>query len=344
MYWHPLLLAVISTQTVALLLLLAAGTTSLRTVLHWQPTSSDRRQLGLEAAAETASILGRAAFWLFLLATGLLFFGIANVFHKDIPGAMCGTGVCQAMAGGSTRLLLFSGLLLVVTRLWYEMDKLNRMQVDLPLTQFNARLFLTVLPVAVLTLLQTYDAFAAIQPQHAVDCCAVVYDQFPTLLQAKSIAGIADAWWLGAFIFLSSLLLGLGVCTGPATVNNRRLRSALALVCLLWIPVAALTLVNHLSAYHYEVLQHQCPWCLFLPEHNLVGYPLYGALGLIGLEALTILILPRMVSEIPRVCGQALDRCLRAARRLTIAGTIFLILALAPAIIWRLRFGVWMSG
>jgi hypothetical protein len=344
MYWHPLLLAVISTQTVALLLLLAAGTTSLRTVLHWQPTSSDRRQLGLEAAAETASILGRAAFWLFLLATGLLFFGIANVFHEDIPGAMCGTGVCQAMGGDSTRLLLFSGLLLVVMRLWYEMDKLNRMQVDLPLTQFNARLFLAVLPVAVLTLVQTYDAFAGIQPQHAVDCCAVVYDQFPTLLQAKSIAGIADAWWMGAFIFLSSLLLCLGVCTGPATINNRRLRFVLALVCMLWIPVAALTLVNNLSAYHYEVLHHHCPWCLFLPEHNLVGYPLYGALWLIGLEALTILILPRMVSEIPQVYGQALDRCLRAARRLTIAETIFLILALAPAIIWRLRFGVWMSG
>ena len=127
MYWHPLLLAVISAQTVALLLLLAAGLTSFRTTLHWQPATADHRQLTLEAAAETASILGRAAFWLFLFAAILLVFGIANVFHEDIPGAMCGTGVCQAMAGGSTRLLFISGTFLVVMGLWYEMDKLNRM-------------------------------------------------------------------------------------------------------------------------------------------------------------------------------------------------------------------------
>ena len=119
MYWHPLLLAVISAQMVALFLMLAAGLTSFRTTIHWQPAAADRRQLALEAAAETASILGRAAFWLFLLAAFLLLFGIANVFHEDIPGAMCGTGVCQAMAGGSTRLMLFSGILLVFMGLWY---------------------------------------------------------------------------------------------------------------------------------------------------------------------------------------------------------------------------------
>jgi hypothetical protein len=113
---------------------------------------------------------------------------------------------------------------------------------------------------------------------------------------------------------------------------------------MLWLPVAALTLVNNLSAYHYEVLHHHCPWCLFLPEHRLVGYPLYGAMGLIGMEGLTIIILPQMVRENPQAFGHALDRCLRAAKRLTIAGAFFLIVALAPAIAWRLRFGVWMSG
>jgi hypothetical protein len=344
MYWHPLLLAVISVQTVGLLLVLAAGLTAIRTALHWQPSAADRRQLALEAAAETASIQGRAAFWLFLFGAILLIFGIANVFHEDIPGAMCGTGVCQAMAGGSTGLLLFNGMLLAVMGLWYELDKLNRMQATMPLTNFNGRFFLIVPPVAGLTLLRTYDTFAGIRPQRAVDCCAVVYDQFPSLLQAKSIFGIADAWWAAAFIFLSMLLLGLSGFIKPAAVKNQKLRFALGLLCMLWIPVAALTLVNHLSAYHYGVLHHHCPWCLFLPEQRLVGYPLYGALGLIGMEGMTIFILPRMVGENPQAYGHALDRCLRAARRLRVGTAFFLIFALAPAIIWRLRFGVWLSG
>ena len=282
MFWHPLLLAIISAEIVALLLLLAAALTSLRTALHWQPQSADSRQLSLEAEVEKASIQGRAAFWLFLFCAFLIVFGIANVFHEDIPGAMCGTGVCQAMAGGAAKLLLYTGLVLLLMQFWYELDRLNRMLVEMPLTEMNARIFLVILPVALLTLMQTYEAFAGIHPHRPVDCCAVVYDQFPTLKHASSIAGLDDPWWIGAFIVVSLALLCLSVAMNFSAAAHRKLRLALATTSWLWLPVAALTLVNVLSAYHYEVLQHHCPWCLFLPEHGLVGYPLYGAMWFIG--------------------------------------------------------------
>jgi hypothetical protein len=288
--------------------------------------------------------LGRSAFWLYIFAVFLLVFGIANVFHEDIPGAMCGTGVCQAMAGESGKLLLFTGCLLFVMQLWYEMDKLNRTQVDIPLTDVNARIFLIIPPVAVLTLLQTYYAFVRIEPHRPVDCCAVVYDQFPTLQQASGIAGIADAWWMAAFVLLSILLLGMGVGLSGSGADNRKARLLLPIICWLWLPVAALTLVNVLSAYHYEVLNHHCPWCLFLPEHYMVGYPLYGALGLIGLEGSLLFVLPRVVGNHPNVDSHTLKRCRLAVRRIGIAEIVFLITVLTPVVSWRLRFGVWMSG
>lgn len=344
MYWHPLLLTIISVQLVALFLVLAAGITAFRTALHWQPASADSRQLWLEAAVESASILGRTAFWLFGFAALLLVFGIANVFHKDIPGAMCGTGVCQAMAGGSSKLLLLTGILLFIMQLWYEMDKLNRAQVDFPLTEVNARIFLTIPPVAVLTLVQTHDAFAGIQPHRPVDCCAVVYDQFPTLQQAGSIFGVADAWWIAALILLSILLLSLSIGLSASGANHRNIRLLLPIVCWLWLPVAALTLVNVLSAYHYEVLHHHCPWCLFLPEHGVVGYPLYGALGLIGMEGLLLFFLPRAAGKIQYVARRLRKRCRQAVKRIIVAQIVFLIIAVAPAVGWRLRFGVWISG
>ena len=343
MYWHPLLLAVFAAQVVALVLLLAAAVTSFRIVLHWQPASADNRQLSLEAAAESASILGRTAFWLMMFAAMLLIYGIANVFHEDIPGAMCGTGVCQAMSAKGRNLLLFTGLLLLAMQLWYEMDKLNRLQVDIPMTKLNARMFLVIPPIAVLTLLHTYEAFGGIQPHRPVDCCALVYDQFTTLAQTRSVVGIADRWWVISFLFVSGLLLCLSIFMSTAAGNNRKMRIITPLLCILWLPVAAMTLVNVLSAYHYEVLNHHCPWCLLLPEHGLVGYPLYGALWLIGWEGLTILLLPRIVSENGQLNRHAQDRCLRAAKRIAIAEIIFLVFALAPAVIWRLRFGVWMT-
>lgn len=345
MFWHPLLLAVISAQLMALILLLVACPTWVNTALNWRPLVADRQQLTLETQAEGASILGRAAFFLWLFSGVVLVFGIANIFHEDIPGAMCGTGVCQAMsADGSNRLLLYTGLLLLLMKLWYELDKLNRMLPEMPLTQISARLFLIIPVLAVLTLKQTYKAFAGIRPNQPVDCCAVVYDQFSTVEQATHIFGLGDNVWLTAFIVLNILLLILSVVLSASRVDRPRTRSLLALVTGLWLPVSALVLVNVLSAYHYEVLHHHCPWCLFLPVHHLVGYPLYGAMAIIGMEGVTIFMLPVLVKHDTDVYQRSLNRCRQAATKVTLAQLLFLTLAVVPAIVWRLRYGVWMSG
>ena len=76
----------------------------------------------------------------------------------------------------------------------------------------------------------------------------------------------------------------------------------------------------------------------------MTGYPLYGAVWIILIEGAAILILPRLVSNGSPIHKQALKRCLQAARRITIAEIVFLIFALMPAIAWRIRFGVWLSG
>ena len=344
MFWHPLLLAIFCAQIVALVLVLTAGLTAFRTALHWQPHVPDSRQLALEAQVAAASIQGRAAYGLWLFAAFLLVFGIANLFHHSIPGAMCGTGVFQAMSGSGSKLLLYLGVVLLLTHLWYALDRLNGLQVDLPLTARNARLFLTLPPVALLTLIQTYQTFAAIVPYQPVDCCAVVYDQFHDLQQAESIIGLGDPWWLGVFLVLSLLLLSLGAANGFTTSDRPKTRLALAAVGTLWLPVAALTLVNILSAYHYGVLQHHCPWCLFLPEHGLVGYPLYGAMVVIAMEGFTLFFLPPMAGKAFQSNRQVTKRCRQAAQRITFAGGTFLIITLGPPLFWRLRYGVWMSG
>jgi len=344
MFWHPLFMAILLADIVALFLLLAVALTSWRTALYWQPESADSRQLTLESRVETASIQGRAALFLTLFSAILLVSGIANVFHEDIRGAMCGTGVCQAMAGAGGELILCTVLLLGVMLLWYELDKVNRKLVDMPLTEMNARLFLVIPPLAVFTLVQTYQAFANIQPHRPVDCCSIVYDQFQTPTQANSIAGLGDPWWIGAFAVLSLLLLCLGTAIYFSDATHPKKRLALAIVGCLWMPVAVLTLVNILSAYHYEVLHHHCPWCLLLPEHSLAGYPLYGAMGIVGMETLILLILPWMAKKNPHALGLALDRCFRGARRMIIAEIIFLIFAAGPAIVWWLRFGNWLTA
>jgi hypothetical protein len=345
MFWHPLLLAILSAQFMALLLMLAACPTWVNTSLNWHPLVADPGQLSLEAKAEGASILGRGAFWLSLFSAGLLVFGIANIFHEDIPGAMCGTGVCQAMSSnGSARLLLYTGLLLLLLTLWVELDKLNRMLAEMSLTQTSGRLFLAIPVVAVLTVKQTWQAFSGIRPHQPVDCCAVVYDQFSTVEQATRFFGLGDHGWIAAFMVLSILLFMLSGVLSVSRNDRPRVRFIVAAVSWLWLPVAALVLVNILSAYHYEVLHHHCPWCLFLGEHHLVGYPLFGAMALIGMEGATLFILPVLVKHNIDSYRAAQVRCRQAAKKIIMAQLAFLIIAVLPAIVWRLRYGVWMSG
>jgi hypothetical protein len=345
MFWHPLFLAILTAQFVSLLLMLAACPAWVNAALYYRPLVADQRQLSLETKAEGASILGRGACWLSLFSVGLLVFGIANIFHEDIPGAMCGTGVCQAMsADGSTRLLLFSGLLLLLMKLWGELDKLNRQLPEMPLTQTSARLFLAIPVVAVLTLKQTWESFAGIRSHRPVDCCAVVYDQFSTMEQAGSIFGIGDHVWVTAFIVLNLLLFIVSAAVRVSREDRPWTRSLHTAVICLWLPVAALILVNVLSAYHYEVLHHHCPWCLFLAEHHLVGYLLYGSMAFIAMEGGVIFMLPCLVKQDPGIYRAALNRCQCAAKKITMAHLVFLILAVLPAIVWRLRHGVWMSG
>jgi hypothetical protein len=118
----------------------------------------------------------------------------------------------------------------------------------------------------------------------------------------------------------------------------------LALTTLAWLPVAAVTLVRILSAYHYGVLHHHCPWCLFLPEHNLVGYPLLAAVAVITVEGLLVFLLPLILKGEKGLLPVALQRSRSACNHMLAALSVFMVLACLPPVIWRIRYGVWMGG
>ena len=113
----------------------------------------------------------------------------------------------------------------------------------------------------------------------------------------------------------------------------------------MWLPLAAVALVRTFAAYHYGVLHHYCPWCLFLPEYDLVGFPVYSAWMLVALEAPAVLVLSaRGLRERPSVCPLAEKGTRGAARNILLAGLVFVLLAAGPAVWWRLNFGMWLNG
>ncbi len=347
MIWQPQLMALLSLEILALLFALYAAVPYLRVLLSWDPCSSDRAQLRLERATDSASLAMRGAIILSVAASLLLILALSWSLPSQVPGAMCGTGVLQSTGGLAERALALRGLASAALWIWLGLDLLNRAAPRAPKVPEVARWQLLALPLLLLAGFYTLRALLQLDPHTPVDCCQAVYDNFSSPAQAQQSLGISDSAWLwltgvGGFLLLSLSLMALWRL--KAAEFSSGFSKILALLALIWAPTASLTLIRVLSAYHYEVLHHHCPWCLFLPEHNAVGYPLYGALLLIPLEALLLPALISFAHGEPSLKLLAQRHQRRALLLIILSLLIFGTLTLGPALIWRFHYGVWMQG
>lgn len=345
MIWHPLLLAVIGLDLLSLLALLTASATALQVVLHWEAQSAAAQQIALERRAETAEMAARCGFGGLLTGTLVLVVGITNVLPELVPGAMCGTGVLQATDGLGARALGFRLGALLLLYGWQMLETVNRRQPLQPLTVPAARLLLLALPVALLAGGDTFQALSGLDVHQPVDCCAVVYDQFRPAERAGRSVGLPNSVWTVLFGLFGAVLAGcaLGLARTPKPAGGPW-AGRVAAVSLLWAGAAAVALVRVLAAYYYQVLHHYCPWCLFLPEHRFMGFPLFGALLLVVLEGPGGWMLAAAARRCRLPAQAAAERLRSAGWRIFWAVLAFSLMAASPALWWRFRFGVWIGG
>jgi hypothetical protein len=240
-------------------------------------------------------------------------------------------------------MLIYRLLALGLLWLWWRVEQVNRLHPQGPLVPVGARLVLLALPVMVLALHASWQAALAMDLQQPVDCCAFIYDQFRSSDEAGCALGAGRRFWLTAFaaVSVAAVLAAWAAWRNPWRPRRHWLLAALVLV---WLPVAAIALTRFLAAYHYGVLHHHCPWCLFLPEHHLVGFPLWGAWLLAALEmpagpVISTLVRRRLPEASPAATGAG-----AAARNILLALTVFTVLSAGPALWWRMMFGMWLSG
>ena len=343
MILHPLLFAVVVGDLLSLLLWLGAAVTAFQVVIKWVPQSAEREQIQLERRVETARLSARFSFAVFFLSTTLLIIGITNVLPEIVPGAMCGTGVLQATDGLGGRTLMYRFFVFFIMGLWFTSEKLNLSRPNASLTKYNSRVLLLALPFFFLAVITTFRGFLSIDSHQPVNCCAMVYDQFSNLAAARKIAGIPNTFWVWTFWTLSAVMLLFAVWTlRTKRTNGDKASGSLAVISVIWVPIAAITLVRVHAAYFYQVLHHHCPWCLFLPEHKFVGVPLFGALFIIILEGPISYLAAKTAAKYPDLLAGARIRSRLAALRLLLAAVAYTGMVGLPAIYWRLLYGVWL--
>lgn len=336
---HPLVLGITATDAVALMLLLAAAVRGERVLRGWQPGAATAGQLALERGMEAASLLARGGALLLVLSSMGLLLAVTAVLPEVVPGAMCGTGVITATEGGGAQALTLRGLSLLMLGGWFVFDRLDASCAQAPLAPLVGLALVVAAPMVLWAVAQTGLALWSLDTHEAVDCCAALY------AEAGGVAGSgmeATEWGTGVFMGGAVLLMGAWIYLWRRpTVRGLRL-APWVLGALLWGLLAHDVLVRRLAAYHYEVLAHHCPWCLFLPEHGAVGYPLYGALAVVMLEAVSVAAAAFACRTQPEVSAACQARVKTAGLRISLAVLLFCGLSLGPALLWWWRFGVWM--
>lgn len=340
---NPIVLAVVVTDLVVVVSFGSAVLRGLRIMLSWAEGQPSRGQLELERGAETMSLEARAAAILFLVSGAFFVIAVASALPATVPGAMCGTGVVQAMGATGQRALWLRGLALLLVAVWWVLDDLSRSSKRATLTLTTTRALLVAAPAVVLAAFESGHALFSLDVQTPVDCCTVVYETASAASAGRG-GGVSSVPWIPLLLGGSTVVFALGV--GLALLE--RVPSVwyvvLSLLVFLWIPIAWSGLVKELAAYHYGVLQHDCPWCLFAARHRLVGYVLFSAMGLVAYHGLSVLVAQRVLATASGLEAAARRRIRRSSGRVAFWLLVFSFLAVGPALLWRWRFGVWIDG
>ncbi|MGC4122786.1 MAG: nitrous oxide reductase accessory protein NosL [Myxococcales bacterium] len=259
----PLVLAL---QFVGLLLLAFVASGAIR---HLTTSAGSGGSIRAHRAATLFLVLGAAAF----VAV------IGSASKSLVPGAMCGTGALQAMANEGGKTLALQAVALLVLAASWTIDSLRRQHPDSPLAGAAARLTLLSLAVQGSAALGLFKAVRALDPNRPVDCCSLVYGR-ATQVASSRLDG-------SALLALAAGLAALALMLAVATLWRPQSMAGLALgfVSLAALPFCGLALLRVVSAHWRLPLVNECPWCLFLPEHGFLGYPLLAALAVVGWEA-----------------------------------------------------------
>jgi hypothetical protein len=342
MIWHPLVWAFWVAATTGGLLYAMGALQAVDVMLDWHPARADSDQLRRERRAEMAGLLGRWALGGLTAAALLGLAGIAGAWYRMVPGAMCGTGVLQAMGTDGSRAMIFWGLTLTVLHGWRVLDGLDSQHPQGILTQVGARVMVGAAPFFVLAVCFSWQALMRVENVPPVSCCAAVYDQVLTGASESAVIKSLVPVCLGFSLVGSAALLAMAVSAIRST--DRTPGATMAVIAILWGIAAMVAVKQTWSAYYYQVLSHPCPWCLFLPDYHGVGFIIFGCMAVVVLESIALWLAGLTRRRHPVLDDPAARRIRRSAWRIAISVAIFTLLTAGPAIAWRLRTGVWLNG
>ncbi|WP_353662085.1 hypothetical protein [Hydrogenimonas sp. SS33] len=246
----------------ALLALAVAG----QIVARWDVRATTPLQYALEKRAYLAATI---VDYIFILKLPLFLYFIYTLDQLStiLPGAMCAAGVTNATVYGMP-LFAVKILNLYLFGLWIVLNRIDRAKPDYPYTKAKFWFYIFIFPFFALELGLELLHFGHINPHAIVSCCG-------TLFSAAKTSAVSTFIQLPAPVILTVFYGTFALIL----LSWRRRRTGLfALLNLLFVPVAIVSLIALFSTYVYELPHHHCPFCLLQKDYHYVGYLMYATL------------------------------------------------------------------
>jgi len=241
---------------------------SLKIVKDYDAHATTALQYELEKKSYLAATIIKYLF--FIKVPFFLFF----IFTLDsisfiLPGAMCGAGVVNA-SSVATPLLFLKLLNIYLFAYWILLDKEDMSDETQPYMKRKFLLYLLFYMLLMVEIFLEFKMFLNIDIKNVVDCCGAIFSRSDGSYMAQ-LLGLSSSFYItlfygNFFLILLSYML-----------NSRYF---FALLNLIFIVVALLTLVAFFGTYIYELPTHHCPFCLLQSDYNYIGYALYSLLFL----------------------------------------------------------------
>lgn len=338
---HPLLAAMLVVDITGAILVGYAGVGAFPIALGWTDGATNRSQLRLERLGERVVALGRFGLWWLNVSTVLFVIAVSGVLPELVPGAMCGEGVFQNLGGAGGRVLLSRGAAVAVLAAWHLVVRLDGTVPVSPLMPVAARLQILSVPLVGVSSVYLFNAALAFDISRPVDCCATVLVEVARTL---ATSGSTSSTRLA----VATSVLGIALVSTAVTAfrypTSRWPCTLTAGLSTVFVPLAGRALLHVFAPYHFGVLAHHCAWCLFLGEHHYVGWPLFASLVMVAADGPALLIAHTLGRRYAPINGVATRRIRAGAVRLVAAMGVYAVLTYGVALMWRLRFGLWMTG
>ena len=236
---------------------------SIQIVLKWDFNATTALQYTLEKKSYLGSTIIKYMFYI-KIPLFLFYIFTLDKISFILPGAMCGAGVVNS-SDYATILLFLKVINLYLFAYWIVIDKQDMMDEVQKNLKKKFMIYIALFMLLVLELVLEGVMFSAIDLKSVVDCCGAIFSTNDDTYLSMALNLPHNL--LVSLFYLNFILMFV--------VSLKKINSLFAVLNLLFIVIALLSLVSFFGTYIYELPTHHCPFCLLQHEYHYIGYFLY---------------------------------------------------------------------